>query len=91
MKHPFMLRSTHDRLMAEQVIADADMIAELHVHQATEMAAFKARIVEQAALENKNLQLKVVELESQIAALNGKLVHVLDNPEDYVQADGLGR
>jgi hypothetical protein len=76
----FVLKSTHTRLIQEEVLRSQMALDEMRA----KLAVFKAEIVEQAAVENVNLQRKIVELQNIIAAQNSRLVHDMANPEDAV-------
>ncbi len=78
----FMLKKTHLRILTEQVKADDTRLHKITEEHEAKLVAFKALIVEQAAHENKHLRQEAVELRNQIAVLNGKLVHHIDNPEE---------
>jgi regulator of protease activity HflC (stomatin/prohibitin superfamily) len=81
-----MLKSTHRRLMAEQVKADIVTQNRQTEHWMRAMKLFQEQIVEQAAAENANLKRELIAAQDQIAALNGKLIHHMDNPEAAVLA-----
>jgi hypothetical protein len=71
----FMLKSTHKRLMAEQVIADTDARHRLNNEHEIAMAEFKRATTDRAAHESQALRSEVLQLREEIAVLNGKLVH----------------
>lgn len=49
---------------------------------ALEKAEAVREAIQVGATQNLSLRARVVQLQTEIAALNGKLIHVIDNPED---------
>lgn len=82
MKWFLMRRATHEALLAEEVKRLAEEHHDLLNRKEVEMAAFKQKMADQSAHENQHLRAEVLDLRNQIATLNGKLVHVIDNPEE---------
>jgi hypothetical protein len=83
--------STHERILAEQIKADDAKVRDLIYQQALDMAAFTQEMANQSAFANDYLRQEVLALQTEIAALKGKLVHVMDAPEPAVVVDMLGR